>query len=349
VVHQPVALTLYAVSFDGSDFWAAGSNGRLFRSSDAVAWSEVDSPVEMDVLALLPQAPTEAITSLNERNSAEDRAIVQQAADNRANAVQIQPSEIPAAQDPTGGQSREPLKTPTENSSTQPEPKIDSSKPILLFGSFGAVDRDGNALSQSRFPIHRALETKGRVILPGGSGRILTGSVTDGFTEIQTPVQTNLLGAATDGKRWVVTGEGGTILLSIDGTTWTVVNSPTRQTLRSVAYGNGRFIAVGSGGTVLMSPDGERWRERDPGTTTTLNDVVFADGQFVVVGNRGLAIHSSDGVAWVLAEATTESNLNAVTYGRGFYVAVGAGGTVLTSPDAINWTRRESPGAKNKP
>jgi hypothetical protein len=55
-------------------------------------------------------------------------------------------------------------------------------------------------------------------------------------------------------SKWVAVGQYGMIQVSVDdGDTWTQVESPLPTNLNAVRYGNGKWIAVGDAGTILLN------------------------------------------------------------------------------------------------
>jgi photosystem II stability/assembly factor-like uncharacterized protein len=83
------------------------------------------------------------------------------------------------------------------------------------------------------------------------------------WTELVSPVTTDLNGVVFEGLIGIAVGDGGTILYSNGGSIWTKVETPTMANLYAVAHtgsgAGGGFVAVGEDQTILWSALGTAW------------------------------------------------------------------------------------------
>jgi hypothetical protein len=140
------------------------------------------------------------------------------------------------------------------------------------------------------------------------------------------------------GGQWLALSTNGVVLISSDGLSWSRQNTPVSTQLTGAAHGNGLYVVVGFGGRILTSTDGLRWTERASGVTSDLRAVTFSGGTFVAVGAAGVILTSADGQTWVRRSAGFAGALYAATFAQGSFIVAGDNGTVLVSPDGSTWS-----------
>lgn len=145
-------------------------------------------------------------------------------------------------------------------------------------------------------------------------------------------------------------GSNGTIYSSADGTTWTLRQSDTTSFF-DVIYANGIFVAVGgtgngtAGSTVCYtSTDGITWTLRTTLANTGWRRIIYANSLFVIVGSGGRIATSPDGITWTARTSSVTPNLHDIVWNGSLFCAVGNSGAITTSPDGVTWTNRTPSG-----
>ncbi len=165
----------------------------------------------------------------------------------------------------------------------------------------------------------------------GANGAIYrnsSGSVTDGWTAMNSGTSQDLYGVSYVNGLFVAVGAAGTLLTSADGITWTAQTSNTNSSLHHVAYGAGTYVVVGDAGAVVSSADAAVWTSQAIPTTESFYSICFGpDLQFIAVGTTGTLAYSTTGLdgSWSVANATS-LDLYSIAPGNVF-IAVGAAGT----------------------
>ncbi len=85
---------------------------------------------------------------------------------------------------------------------------------------------------------------------------------------------------------FVAVGASGTVLASADGTSWTVQTLPTASTLNAVSYGL-QFAAVGDNGVIFTSKNGTSWVAQTSNSLSNLYGIVHSAAGFAAVGAAG--------------------------------------------------------------
>ena len=160
----------------------------------------------------------------------------------------------------------------------------------------------------------------------GDTGTIQTSPDGITWTARTSGTTQQLLGITFGNGQWVAVGANGTILTSPNGTTWTSRTSGTTQNLNEVIYfaAGSVYIAVGANTTLLTSLDGITWTTRTVPTSasTAINGVAVNGTIAIATGANGYFISSLDGVTW-----TPQSNIGAtiggMAFGSGVFVSTG--------------------------
>lgn len=178
----------------------------------------------------------------------------------------------------------------------------------------------------------------GNGIAVGREGTAYRYSAGEGWSGLETPVETDLNGVAmaADGRALAV-GSGGTILL-LDGEEWQAIDAPSAANLNAAAWLDaGSALIVGSGEEIWrldLSPSAQITEIESPvGRGFPLYAVARdADGTMLAVGDRGLAIRyePADGSA-AMERLGTSRQLNGLHISpSGNALAVGERGTVVS-------------------
>ncbi len=121
----------------------------------------------------------------------------------------------------------------------------------------------------------------------------------------------DLVHGAKGNSTLVFVGTQGAIIWSTNfaRTNWSVANSGTSANLKHVAWYDNfvtglptQFIAVGDGGTLLTSGNGRSWTPRDSKTKMDLVGSAYSNErkQFLVAAADGTLLQSADGVTWTV-------------------------------------------------
>ena len=146
---------------------------------------------------------------------------------------------------------------------------------------------------------------RGTFVAVGDSGRRLTSTDGQAWTNDTGEGSANLTAIAYGNMRFVAVGVGGRRVRSIDGgETWDSDVSGGGD-LYAVAYGNGVFVAVGNGQT-LTSPDGATWTPRS--SPANLFSITFGAGKFVAMGPEHASYTSTNGIDWTTHDNGTLPN-----------------------------------------
>lgn len=187
------------------------------------------------------------------------------------------------------------------------------------------------------------------MFVAGGSGTFGLWTSPDGreWTQRQLPFDFGVERIRFLNGLFVAVGAEGRIVTSPDGLEWTRQDSKTIQNFYSVTYGAGKYLAVGGQGVIVESTDGVNWTVQPVVLPHQFADIAFLDGHFVLVSTSGATLTSTDGRTWTTPNPAGYNFLDAVAAGPQGWVAVGNLGVILTSPDGRTWERRNSGTAKN--
>ncbi len=165
------------------------------------------------------------------------------------------------------------------------------------------------------------------IIAVGARGTILT--VTDGVVRaVDTQVQADLYGVASDGDVIIVCGRGGTLVAI--GEEITPIAAGTTADLKAVTYGaDGRFWVAGVFGTLLrLDATNDGVTAMASGVGGALSALTgFGDG-VLVVGDNGVVLRAN-ATSVVLENESPGAFLYAVGAAGGVAIAAGSNGLVL--------------------
>ncbi|WP_411847097.1 hypothetical protein AAFN60_06515 [Roseibacillus persicicus] len=144
-----------------------------------------------------------------------------------------------------------------------------------------------------------------------------------------------------DGEQFITKGEEG-IALSPEGVSWTnssQVGSAT--TISGIAYANDYYVVLGSEGSIATGTDPLNLAERRSSASVNprLSAAAYGGGRWVAVGALGSAWYSSNGQSWLQSGMPNSETYEHVAYGNGIFLACGDDLTkAATSTNGINWT-----------
>lgn len=347
---------LTAVTHDGSQWIAVGSEGTICTSADAVSWTHRASPLSDSLHAVAWNGTV--LTAVGENGG-----IV-----TSSDGVNWIKRESPIATS---------LSSVTWTGSRLVATGLEgvivtSTDAIRWTPFFAAASTDWHCVSWSG----------SLLVAVGSKGAIATSSTGLSWTNASSGTTRTLRSVTNNGSTWVAVGEAGTVLTSSNGTAWSVITAPTTHRLNHVTWDGGQFLALGEDGLALVSSDGQTWTsqsltpamsfygavaasgqivavgdhgaitsapvaagpwtERAAGSRDWLHASVWTGTQFVAVGSSGIIQTSADGIAWSSQSSGTTAHLNSVAWTGSRVIAVGDGGTVLTSSDGMAWTSHAS-------
>ncbi|MFM1746864.1 MAG: hypothetical protein RLZZ188_530 [Verrucomicrobiota bacterium] len=131
------------------------------------------------------------------------------------------------------------------------------------------------------------------------------------WTATTLPANTGSLSAVTYGAgRFVAVGESGRIYNSVDGASWSEVTSPVTTNLSAVAFADNLFVATGTSGRILTSADGASWTNRSVTTGNTINSVTRHRGSWYAAVSAFECFISTDGSSWSRVSTAGRTNSN---------------------------------------
>lgn len=324
---------LFGVAASPSAFVAVGKNGRIFRSPDGAAWTEVTS------------GTTELLTSViwdGVRFHAVGSSGVYL---NSANGLQWQKQITPGAH--------------------YLRAIAATSHGLLAVGNTGSILTSANGTSWSERSLattqdfHTVVETDGGILALGKNGVTAwsADSVTwtlppitgDGTMDFTSAVfhNGNLVAVSSRGvdfESGASNNSWGKILKSRCPYSFQLLLDP-KPLLNTVTHRVDRTIAAGHAGTIWSSPDGETWDRRTHFTNWSFSDSLTVGNLTLLVGSGGV-LASNDGKNWSFGKFAISSSfypggfdsaLTSLTYGNGNWVACGIYGKIVVSNDGLNW------------
>ena len=166
------------------------------------------------------------------------------------------------------------------------------------------------------------------------------------------PSTTELLSVATSGTTFVAVGLAGNVLYSTDsGVTFTKATGgvlpANTETINDVTYGNGKFVMV-TNTSIYTSSDGQTWAKNSLVPAGNLSTVYYSEtiegSKVYIAGGVNSIYTSTDGaVTWTNTKPTAYGvNMKSIAYGSGYFVGVTTSTFFMYSKDGINWTNRTS-------
>lgn len=187
-------------------------------------------------------------------------------------------------------------------------------------------------------------------LLGGRSGRLIEGFKTNtasaiSWVERQDSVRNWLWDLLKTPEFYIAVGDRATIMTSEDGIQWNLELIPASHT-NAIFLGVGgnaeRFIVAANQGRLLTSTNGLSWDAVPAPTENDLQGVAVANGQWVVTGGNGTILTSTNGTVWRIQNSPTTAFLSSVVPVSNGFIASGSMGTLLHSPDGRTWSRRTS-------
>ena len=149
-----------------------------------------------------------------------------------------------------------------------------------------------------------------------------------------------MTGIAYGAGRFVAVGETGRIYNSSDGAAWTEVTSPVASNLRAVTFANGLFVAAGDSGRVVTSADGLTWANRSLPDSNAYACIVFHNGAWFVTSGPLVVYTSPDATTWRRVSTSQVINLfgNKALSTSGVLMSSHSEGRIQFSEDGQTWT-----------
>ena len=309
---------LKAVSFVNGSWFAAGTQGALFRSQDGRSWASANSGIGATSLSRVSWNGAIYLTGPGRYSSVD-------------------------------GWTWTPRNTPDDMAWTHTEGNVFRGEFSGPWAGYSLESPDGIAWTRvnSHSELTCATYGGGLMVATSAGGELITS--TDGvtWTVIDTPARSFLQSVAWTGSMFVAVGFSGTIITSSDGFTWQKVSPsgiflPTAYNLNCVIWTGSRLVTVSSNARIYVSTDATAWSEIGNPSSATMDTIAWSGSMLVAVGASGAIITSPDGLAWTKRTSNTTASLWGVTWTGSQFVAVGNSGVIVTSPDATTWTSRTS-------
>ncbi|HWI63294.1 MAG TPA: hypothetical protein VNT75_15765, partial [Symbiobacteriaceae bacterium] len=129
-----------------------------------------------------------------------------------------------------------------------------------------------------------------------------------------------------------INGKDNEIYTSADGLTWT--SQGLQPLIWSITYGKGLYVAFTISGNVITSPDGRIWTETKPPVREGVH-VFFTGDQFVGMGTESVLL-SADGRTWkVDGRQPARHGISNMAFGHGRLVAVGGAGSIIVATPVL--------------
>jgi hypothetical protein len=372
---SPSGATLRSVTPFKGAWYAAGDEGTLLRSSDALTWSVVPFASRMGINGLASDG-NRLILCGTSYDYVED-----------AFTSPLWTS--------TDGSNWEQLATPKRSSVYA----VSYAGGVWVAAGYTVLWRstDGLTWTAQSTPLsttyYGVANGGGLWVAVGINGVIVTSPDAITWTRQSSPVTSSLAAVARINGKWAAAGSAGVILSSADGITWSTASTGVSNELYAMTEFSGQFLVSGSQGTLLLSTDGQVWTKQTLAQKSTYIGLGVQAGRLVAVGSageigtgtalsawspllttkrpqaiRGLSVSSGniiaatdsiDGLAiqWLAPVLSYDATLGWKVWGSGpsstirlngiaaaghSYLAVGESGQIFGSPDGSAWTSRSS-------
>jgi hypothetical protein len=255
----------------GVAYVAAGANGAMYTSSDALAWKPVNFATSNSLYGL---AYTGAYMAVG------------------ANGTMLYSTDtLTWAVEPTGTTNN--LYAIANNSANL----------LVAVGANGTIIYSSNGISWSNavnsattkdlyHVVYSALNG-GTWVAVGANGTIVTSSDGMNWQAAASNTVADLKGicygfrdSSIGTSTFVAVGSAGTVLSSTDGTTWTSQTPLLASNLNAVTYGL-QFVAVGDKGAVFTSTNGSSWTAQSSNSASNLYGIVHSPSGYSAVGSGG--------------------------------------------------------------
>jgi hypothetical protein len=307
---------LKAVSFVNGSWFAAGTQGTLFRSQDGRSWASANSGIGATSLDRVSWNGAIYLTGFGLYSSAD-------------------------------GWTWASRNTPDAMAWTGANGSVFRGEFSGSSAGYSLESPDGIAWTRvnSRSKLTGATYGDGLLVATSAGGELLTSA--DGVTwkTIDTPARKWLQSVTWTGTMFVAVGFSGTVITSPDGFTWQQLSPSgisTGTSLNFVVWTGSRLVAVSSSARIYVSTNATAWSEIANSAGTSMDTIAWSGSMLVAVGTSGAIITSPDGLAWTKRMSNTTASLWGVTWTGSLFVAVGNSGVIVTSPDGTTWTPRTS-------
>jgi hypothetical protein len=369
-IDPPVPGAIQSFAYGAGKFVAAGANGRIFTSGDAITWQPQWSGIEQSINSVTFGAGK--FVAVGGLGAASMRAIL-----TSVDGIQWTVREL----SPNGGVLFNVAFEEGRFIAVGNSGALLTSLNGIEWQSITNVTRErlsGIAYGQGRFVvvgnggIFSSTDAKnwttnlagqlnlfdvaygsGRFVAAGDDTRFWVSTNGVVWSSLDTASPWPLSRITSDGTHFVAGGESGTFAVSDNGLDWQIHTGGMSSLPSQIAMGNGRMAAVGLGSLrldrnayglvnpLLSSADGQHWDPVFPPLEIAMSTVSFAGGQFIAFGypntnsHRVLLGNSHDGVQWSLRDFPFTGFPAKVVYGNGLYA--GGADAFYASADGTNW------------
>ena len=311
--------SLEAITYGNGAFVGAGSNARLVRSTDGIAWE---------------------IVKEDEEGVGRFRAM------SFANGLFI-----------AGGDNG--LLYTSPDGITWTKPDHGETKNLMEVAYFNEqyvmldtlsstqLTTDFLTLKQNRFGFsggaNAILIVNDRLITVGRDGFLASSDDGVGWTERRESLGQNFASVAFGANHFVINDFASRrIFSSSNGIVWTQRYEHDRGYQTGVAFGGGQFCIMTDVQTCMRSEDGRVWQEHETSFSFIPAGIRYVNERFITVGRDGGIASSPDGKSWTDHSTGTDVFFRDIAYHNNLYIAVGQSENLYTSADLVTWSERFS-------
>jgi hypothetical protein len=157
---------------------------------------------------------------------------------------------------------------------------------------------------------------------------------------------TQLVGLAHDGNKYLAVGEHGLIGTSNNGLDWTikrVQQGSTTMNHRAISCNNnGLCVSTGRSGQMFVTSDSFETWDYVAGAGCNMLDIDHGGGTFVAAGgyggNNGIMYSNNNGASWVKIPLGSGREPSGVFYDGSRFIVSGYRGFVMTSSSGSSWS-----------
>ena len=264
----PIAPTdIRSVAY-GTQFVAVGAGGKMFSSSDGIAWTAQSFVASGELSRIRYGAGIYVALGAG--------ALILTSSDTATWNVQT-----------------------TDTTSDLHDLTTDSIGTYVAVGANGVIVVSSGGGSWSRASsgtgsnLYSVMYAGGRYVAVGAGGIAVTSTDAVNWTSVPSQSTRDLRSITYDFAlgRFVAVGAAGTVVTSTDGLTWTLQAPLSAKDLNEVLVGS-QVVAVGADGVIFISADGLSWQAAASGTSSTLNAVAYGNSGYVAVGAAGASLRS---------------------------------------------------------
>lgn len=264
----PIAPTdIRSVAY-GSFFAAIGAGGRMFSSTDGIAWTALSFVASGELNRIRYGIGIYAALGAG--------GLVMTSSDTATWTVQT-----------------------TEATSDLHDLTTDGVGTYVAVGANGTIVVSSGGGSWSRVSsgtgnnLYGVMYAGGRYVAVGAGGIAVTSTDALNWTSVPSQSTQDLRSVTYHDTlgRFVAVGAAGTVVTSGDGLTWTGQAPLSAKDLNEVLVG-GQLVAVGADGVIFTSADGLSWQAASSATSSTLNGLAYGNSRYVAVGAGGASLTS---------------------------------------------------------